>query len=97
MTLHHQKFHNKFRACIIVSLSGITRSAPRFYMGRWAALDEATMKKRGAKGVCGSNGNGSFEQGRVWLCNFFGIFGHCARASLSEMKLIEVRWVSQFP
>jgi len=65
MTIHHQKFHNKFRACIIVSLSGITRSAPRFYMGRRAALDEATMKKRGAKGVCGSNGNGSFEQGRV--------------------------------
>ena len=65
MTIHHQKFHNKFRACIIVSLSGITKTAWRFFMGRPAALDEATMKKHQAKGVCGSNGNGSFEQGRV--------------------------------
>ena len=63
MTLHHQKFHNKFRACVIISLSGITRSAPRFFMGRPAALDEATIKKRGAKGVCGSNGNGPSGQG----------------------------------
>ena len=61
MALHHQQFHNKSRQCIIVSLSGITGSAPRFFMGRPAALDEATMKKGQAKVVCGSNGNGSSE------------------------------------
>jgi hypothetical protein len=61
--LHHQKFHNKFRARIIISLSGITRSAWPFFMGRPNALDEANMKKRQAKGVCGSNGNDPSEQG----------------------------------
>ena len=72
--------NNKFRARITVSLSWITESAWPFFWGCWAALDEATLKKGLAKAVCESNGNGSSEQGKAWLCNFFGIFGHCARA-----------------
>ena len=56
---------NKFRARIIVSLSCITDFALAFFMGCPAALDGATMKKAQANAVCGSNGNGSNEQGRA--------------------------------
>ncbi len=63
MTLHHQKFHNKFRAFTIFSLSGIIRSAGSFFIGRPDTLDEATMKKDPAKVACASNGNDPSEQG----------------------------------
>ncbi len=62
---NNRSSNNKFRARIIVSLSCITESAGPFFMECTAALDEATMKKALAYAVCGSNGNGSSEQGIV--------------------------------
>ena len=43
-------------------------SAWPFSMGCPAALDEATMKKRQAEAVCGSNSNGSEQQGQTYVC-----------------------------
>jgi len=62
---NNKSSNNKFRARIMDSLGCITESAWPFFMGCPAALDEATMKKGHAKAVCGSNGNGSPEQGRA--------------------------------